>query len=105
MPVENHEAVFADKQADGSCRLISNPIDLLALANATTKWWRGHPGKVYDTHTERVVVGVEMVEGTFQICQEADNFAGLCRAGDDISRATWFLKPEYKRLLEPSDAT
>lgn len=47
------------------------------------------------------VVGLELSNGFFDICNEANNFAGLLMEGEPIENATGFLDPsEYPLILK-----
>lgn len=95
------QAVYAqeDEANPGKFRLEGGPIELLAVAKKTTTFlekakdapiatrWR----KCKDAEVENVIVGLELIDGSFEVCNEASNFAGYCRDGDDITKATAHL--------------
>src|SRR5262249_32010590 len=91
-------AVFAEKDADGTF-LWSHPIDALAVCRVIeTVWW----GDTKVSRTVRREVGaLSLQEGVWHVEQESDNFAGLCRVGDDIRQATGEL--DYSRYPLPED--
>jgi len=109
MPADGYVAVFAveDLGSPGDYRLAPVPVDCLGLASITTETHEEiqidedvrllSPGQKFGPVTE--VVGLILEEGEWQIANEAENFAGLARSGEDISSVTWSLDPVYKDNL------
>lgn len=95
------QAVYAYDDVDnpGKYKLEANPIRFLAVANMTTRFCERSkdsplsisPREYRDAEVENVIVGVELTDGYFVVCNDADNFAGYCFEGDDISSATAYL--------------
>jgi hypothetical protein len=93
--------VFAieDDENEGKFKLEAEPLSLMALAKVTTRSIRRardapefSPGT--DLHSPDVrneIVGVYLDGGMFEVCNEASNFAGYCKEGDDIATAIGYL--------------
>ena len=100
-PCENVLAVYAeeDTEEEGMFKLAAYPIRFLATAKRTTRFRQkpknsppGTVGMEYaEPDVENVVVGLELENGWFSVCNEMDNFAGYCFRGEDISNATGYL--------------
>ena len=80
-------------------KLESWPIHFLAVAKVTTRFME-RPKDADTTVISRerkspevctAVVGLELSDGSFEVCNEASNFAGYCMKGDDISEACYYL--------------
>lgn len=95
VPVHDMLAVFADE--DGS--LYTCPIYFLALAEVTPCKTTYHDDvskgswHIQEEHGEiyQDVVGLDLAGGQFDICNDLENFAGLCRVGDDPDDAIAYL--------------
>jgi len=104
MPATGFVAVFAmDSETSDKCWLESVPIDLLAVVDVVEKTLEGKIGAVgrevgREEYTD--VVGLELDDGFFQVVNDASNFAGLQRVGEDINDAIGSLHVEYRRKLE-----
>lgn len=102
-PCENVLAVYAEEEDEEKKPVFrSYPVRFLALAKATTRFFKkekGAPdwGKVEhrDEEVENIVVGLDLAEGYFDICNKMGNFSGYCFVGDDISKATSYLNMEW----------
>ena len=88
--VADLDAVYAIKNDDGTYCLQSWPIDALGMARVTTTRHLGRT-KLFDRDDGTKIVGLELSEGYWHICDECDNFAGLVKRGDDIWEATGCL--------------
>lgn len=106
-PVSGVEAIYAVAQeVDGSAILDSWPIDAIGVAKVTTRYFE-YPD-VYDgTSREykkptfsREVVGLQLNEGWYSVCNEADNFAGLMKTGQNREDSAGCLDRE-KYTLRP----
>ena len=104
-PVTDYLAVYAEEDQDDPTKykLVAHPIHLLALADvveSTIESGDGKPVRVLSIHDPfRAIVGVDLSEGGFDICNEDRKFAGICREGDDISKVDWHLNIEYAETL------
>lgn len=96
-PVENMLAVYAQPHPTehGKHHLVPEPIYFIGVAKVETKFYEMQPGcnsqcvDRCDSGTR--VVGLVLAEGYFDVCNEAGNFAGLMREGDNILDANGFL--------------
>ncbi len=112
-PCTGYLAVWAVDCEDGSgeCEMWSHPVDALSVARVTTTFLERPFGssKVGVEYAQREVrnkiVGLELLDGWFDVVQDADNFAGLCREGDDIQQMDGCLKPKYHERLRKPPAT
>jgi hypothetical protein len=103
---DDYMAVYAEcEHADGTVTLHARPVQALGVADEITRRFEDlrevgrpevHPGQV---------VGLELAEGWFEVVNEYANFAGLCRKGGDIYKATGCLRGELlSRLRRPEVA-
>ena len=84
------------------------PLDALAVATATTHFMRAPAPRDFKASEEdyrasesvKDVVGLELVDGYFQIVNEAANFAGICKKGDDATKVDGCLSVEYLDKLK-----
>lgn len=100
-PCHKMLAVYAmeDESQPGKHKLEAYPIHFIAVAKVTTRFLerpKSAPkytcGMEYQKPDVRNdIVGLDLVDGLFEVCNEASNFAGYCREGDDISLATDYL--------------
>ena len=102
VPVDKMFAVYAvphPTQKEKFC-LEKSPIHFIGIAKVTTHFW------TRNEQTKRAVslgnepegtrvVGIDLCEGYFSVCDEADNFAGLMKDGDDIDNAIGCLSSSY----------
>lgn len=103
-PTNDFVAVYVDEGLDGQCDLIANRVDAIGLVRITRRYVEGVKGYHYDeeiddpdTWTE--IAGLELIDGTWERCEEACNFAGLMRVGDDISRFNSLIDKRYRDKL------
>jgi hypothetical protein len=103
VPVTGYCAVYAFDAEDGSGGLVLGvkPIAALALAKVEEKVCHS-PGVCSPARRiPNEIVGVELSEdGSFEICQESCNFAGLCREGEDFSECYAYLAPDMIDRLQ-----
>jgi hypothetical protein len=101
---DDYQAVYTQEEADGSLSLYSRPVLALAVARETRIVRELREGdevpQVVRRDVSMVVVGMVLVDGYWSAVNECDNFAGLCRNGDDIYRATGCLLPEDHSLVQ-----
>lgn len=90
-PATNLKALYAvpsDKQK-GYFRLECQDVDFVATVKVTEKWYSGNDGlQIQPTRVVQAVnrvVGLDLSEGYFTVCDEASNFIGLIREGQDIT--------------------
>jgi hypothetical protein len=58
-----------------------------------------------DTYDTTEVVGIELEENVFQVCESAENFCGYCQDGEDITQVASFLSGDLlKAWLKHFDA-
>lgn len=107
--VAGYVAVLADRDDAGETTLSFMAVDGIGLARKVTQFVEGYVGECYDTETHAREVTTEMVGvwlegGYWKIINEVTNFAGLCRAGDDIYEATGCLSYSVfpRRPVRPS---
>ena len=107
VPTNEYRAVYCIEE-DGKASLQAWAIDALAVAKATTRFMR-RPSDAksfvagrdcQDPDTRNEVVGVNLADGFWEVCNQVANFAGLCRVGQDISQCTGELRPEYLDKLK-----
>lgn len=101
---DDYLAVWADDAADGSAFLTTTPIQALGVARATRKTFEQREGEpratVVSTERYTEIVGLVLLEGYWDVVNEWCNFAGLCRKGEDIYKATGCLAYEFSRRLK-----
>ena len=106
VPCEGVFAVYAieDEANPGKFNLDKEPIKFLALVEITTEHYvtvNETSTRVTQTDTDNDVVGLTLLpEGWFEVCNQADNFAGYCREGDDISECIGCLNLQNYPLIE-----
>lgn len=99
-PVTGWQAVFAQESEkhEGKFYLFSGPVYMMGVAKV-----------LIDTYVDDVCVktddgGNQIValthdDGYFEIADDAENFAGVCRDGEDIYEATRNLSSNYTKNL------
>lgn len=107
-------AVHADpatpQTADSPVTLEAMPVDAIGVAKRTVRHFRraashGTCDSYKDVPDGTEVVGLDLFDGSWLICQEDGNFAGMIRRGDDPSQAIDCLDPAYfPRLVSPTYA-
>lgn len=88
-----------DDENEGKFKLVAYPIRFLAIAKRTRKFLekpKDAPEMTVGRECEspevdNVVVGLDLADGLFDVCNEMSNFAGYCFEGEDISQATGYL--------------
>ena len=106
-PATGFVAVYAQDDADGSASLYEMPVDAIGLARVTTHFhqrangWKGSL-QYKEPETEVEPVCLILAEGSWEICNQSSNFAGLARAGDDITQAISHLDGDYLARLRPT---
>lgn len=80
IPVSDYEAVYSHTHGDGEPKTFTrNRIEFIGVAMT----------KVLDDgiwrNDWRAIVGIELCDGSFHICNEADNFEGFVRCGEELS--------------------
>jgi len=109
MPVSGIFCVFCCEQEDGSFKQQGFPLDVLCVAEVTVVTRRRRSdlprGEGVEVVSEVVddnnsIVGASLTEGHFQICEQASNFSGYMKEGDDIEDVTWYLEPEHTQKLK-----
>jgi len=103
-PVAGLLSVWAEDRPDGSCRLYATRCLAIGVEEVvTTLWEAGSPArKVESYEPRREVVHLDLSDGFWHVCEEAENFAGGCPEGEDIYRATGCLRGEHLvRLVRP----
>ncbi len=101
LPGAGYLAVYAHRAEDSTVTLVAEPVDFIGLARERS--WRVMAGSARRAleHTDHIVVGVIIAEGYEHITHEDENFAGLCRVGDDIREAIGCLHVDYVKDLVP----
>ena len=103
-----YKAVWAfldnDDDPDDPCHLEALPIEALAVAECITSHYRRpvgskEAGTVYATEKHNTIVVLECVEGWWQVANEANNFAGIMRDGQDIADCCGELDHHYRDRL------
>ncbi len=102
IPTDDFLAVYVVDATDGQGKeLQAWPVDALGLATVTVRTQRyedrdGGRVKLHEEEAleENEIVGLELVDGEWCICQENSNFAGFCRKGGDIQKATAHLRAD-----------
>lgn len=101
-------AVYAQRHPteEGKFELVADPIHFVGVAKVTTLFFEKRDDEKYgrQVDTEFIgtkVVGLDLCEGFFQVCNEASNFAGLMREGDDIDRTNYCLSHRDYPLGSP----
>ena len=96
--VDGMVAVYAYEHPTekGKFYLHHEPLSFVGVAKVFTKFYERVAGKDYGHVVQTVsngtkVVGIDLSEGYFTVCNEADNFAGIMREGDNICDATGCL--------------
>ena len=96
-------AVYADSHPSekGKFHLVAFPIYFMGVAKVTrTEYCDVGAGldlrKVQTLDEGTTIVGLELADGYFEVCNDADNFAGLLRDGEPIHDATGFLSSKYQ---------
>ena len=106
-PVTGYVAVFVQDADDGAAYLETESVDAVGLANVTTHFHELPPGwKTSREHRERETevepVTLILMDGGWEICEEAFNFAGLARSGNDITKVNSQLNYSYLKRLRPN---
>lgn len=101
LPAGGFQAVYAedDEANPGKFKLVASKLAFLALAERTTRSFsrpknapKTMSGEEYgEPGVANVLVGLDMAEGGFMVCEALDNFAGYCLEGGDITEATGHL--------------
>ena len=111
-PCENLLAVYAecDDEHPGFYTLKSYPVHFLAVAKVTTRFYERKAindiagFQQYDEpYIQNEIVGLQLSEGYWSVCNELGGFAGLCHAGEDITAATGCLDKSKYPLHEKVD--
>ena len=112
-PCTDMFAVYAleSESEPGQHVLTSEPIYFIGVARVEEVTLRklesaspGTPGEPCgEKHVRNEIVGLELSDGSFEIWNQCGNFAGLCRAGDDIRRATGCLDHHQYPLAAESE--
>lgn len=104
VPAAGYVAVYIQTRSEDGARYLSaEPIHLLAVVRVAEKTWEypnniGRPGRIVSEEPARTeVVGIDLSDGYFQVCNEACNLAGYARDGEDIHAAIG-LNAEAHRL-------
>lgn len=105
-PADGLLAVYAEEDPDnpGFHILKSYPVHFIGVARVTTKYWAREQNRgpaMVGTEIHKRVVGIDLSDGYFTPCDEASNFSGIARAGDDIRNAIGMLNLN-KYPLSPS---
>lgn len=104
-PTRDFVAVVAEEADDGFLDLQSSPLDGIGVARVTSRAIcfkePGKPGRYSDDEPEQynVVVGLELLNGKWEIVNELSSFAGIARAGEDVSTVTAELDGKYMDRL------
>jgi len=108
----DYVGVFAEEVSRGVFELVPRSIQAIGLAESTTTYFerlkKDHRNKrEYRKPDVWVqVVTLWLFDGEWEICESFDNFAGVCKIGDDITKATGHLQYEYRlkiKCLQPAD--
>ncbi len=107
IPISGYLAVYAhdvdETNRSGAYTLRGQKIDAIGLAKVVESHCKGRYGRdglmqVIATKSDEAfndVVGLILAGGMFQIVNDDDNFAGLCREGDDVSLVDGYLSYDY----------
>lgn len=102
VPAADMFAVYAvpHPTQEGKFYLEEDRIHFLGIAKVNEHTYQGDDhsmlSKLIKTRQlPNRVVGLDLCEGYFSVCDEADNFAGLMKDGDDINDATGCLSSSY----------
>lgn len=103
-------AVFAEKGDDGITDLFSEPIQAIGLAKVTTQHVEGIRGKgvmrdIDEPDIRNELIALQLRDGYWQIANDASNFSGVAKVGDDISTATGYLNRMEYRTLRRAEST
>ena len=110
IPTDKYQAVFAHELPDGSCELVAQEIEGVAVARVDTHWHTctRHPDGNRTGFTEQLVathnqiVGVMLYDTGFKVADEASNFAGLTHRYSELHADDYFsLREEYRNRLRP----
>jgi hypothetical protein len=106
---DKYQAVYAEREDnEGSYHLKAYTIHALGVALVTTKHFKrpkdatGRP-TLEDEHSDWEIVGLELLEGYFDVVNECSNFAGLLAEGQDIHSAIGELDYDLCKQLAGSD--
>ena len=106
IPASGYRAVYAHlvNAETGEFRLESDGIDFLAICRVTeNEYGRDEHGleRECETFITNEIVGLQLdVTGEWMITNDAENFAGLCRDGDDITKVDYYLNVIKFKTLE-----
>jgi hypothetical protein len=103
IPVTDMLAVWAVDHPDGGFYLESEPLHFIGLAEWKHYIWEGRRKKYLEDYGP-TVVGLCVSDGYFHVCEEFEDFAGMCHVGDDITEATGSLHRDGKGELKPAPA-
>lgn len=101
-PTSDYFFVYVGEDDDGEY-MTKSKCDAIGVAEVT--WTRRERVGEYGYKTIEgpeyfnEVVGLSLSEGDFEIVNEFDNFAGLCKEGDDICRVTFYMNNDYRNRL------
>lgn len=89
----------------GKFYLHKEPLHFVGVVKVTTKVYERVAGQNYGHVVQTAsngtkVVGIDLSEGYFTVCNEADNFAGIMLEGDKINDATGCLNIHKYPLSE-----
>lgn len=104
---DKYQAVYAidDDEGEGM-HLEAYPLEALGIARVARHFVRRRTGDTYgkiepvlpdDVYGE--VVGLELCDGDFEIANESCSFGGICKIGDDISKAVAYLEWGFRSKL------
>lgn len=92
---------------NGKFYLHKEPLHFVGIAKVRTSVMRTDSNgktcsRISELENGTQVVGLDLSEGFFTVCDEACNFAGLMREGDDIDNVTGCLNTLEYPLVEYS---
>jgi hypothetical protein len=89
--------------APGKYRLISEPLHAVGVAKVTREI-RNRIGVIRSDESTEIVALELCSDGTWYVCEEASNYAGMCPVGEDISAVTSNLGGDYLNNLIHGEA-
>lgn len=91
---------FSDEKQE----LFADVLDAIGLAEESTRVF-SRDGNVVENYPPTMeVVGLVVLDGLWDIVNEAANYAGMCRVGEDISEATGHLDWEKVQIAKAAAA-
>lgn len=96
VPVTDMFAVYAvpHPTQHGKFCLEKSPIHFIGVAKVTEITYR-LCDVISKKRVDNRIVGVDLADGYFTVCDEANNFAGLMKDGDQIDSITGCLVAQY----------